>query len=127
MLRTIFYCLNYERMKRYFKNRFSQLIELDINQYYLNGDLKRVNIHLMKNSGTEFLHTLFFSSRVMLDMYKLIELGDLTSDTHVIDSFSDHPFYLFCTPEEIEDFKKYYPRVMILREDPGILNTGYYA
>lgn len=114
-------------MKRYFKNRFGQLIELDINHFYLNGELKRVNIYLIKNGKSQFLHTLFFAKQVLLDYYQLVELGDFSSDLHQADSFSDHPFYLFCSPEEIGDFKRFYPRVMILREDRTMVNFGLFA
>ena len=114
-------------MKRYFKNRFGQLIELDINHFYLNGELKRVNIYLIENGSNEFLHTLIFPRALPLDVYQLVELADFTSDLHRRDSFSEHPFYLFCSPAEIEDFKNIYPRVMILREDLFNYNLGYLA
>ncbi len=114
-------------MKRYFKNRFGQLIELDINHYYLNGELKRVNIYLIKSGKTQFLHTLFFSKQVVLDSYQLVELGDFSSDYQQPDAFSEHPFYLFCSPVEIEDFQNFYPRVMILCEDRTIVNFGLFA
>ncbi len=109
-------------MKRYFKNRFGQLIELDINYNYLKGELQRVNIFLVRKGNLEFLHTLFFSNEVILDQYRLVELSDSNAEINISDAWLDQPFYLFCSATEIEEFKVHYPRVLTLREE--ISNSG---
>lgn len=114
-------------MKRYFKNRSGRLIELAISSAFSNGELQRVNIFLIQNGESKFIHTLFFSRQVMLDYYQLVELGDPDTDLLITDCHDEIPFYLFCSPLEISDFNKTYPRVILLREEYTLSNLGHFA
>jgi len=114
-------------MKRYFKNRFGQLIQMDINFNYLKGELQRVNLYIQRKGGQEFLHSLFFTNDVVLDRYRLVELSDLSAAVNISDAWLDQPFYLFCSLAEIEEFKLLYPNVLMLREEIASSDAAFMA